>query len=143
MRAVQVNAEGQPENADGVKEPAGVQDRLPGWLDLGKVKLPGATWPWGESTSVFDGKHWVVVWQRHHLCGEKLTNFENCDLVAARVEDYRSIDKAGVPVATSPQDETRPALASAGDARLLLVYEKHQPDGRVGVVGRMLQTEER
>jgi len=118
-----------------------VQDRLLGWLDLGKVKLPGATWPWGESTSVFDGKHWVVVWQRHHLCGEKLTHFENTDLVAARLEGYRPLDTEGVSVAASPVDEARPALASAGEGRLLLLHEKRQSDGRVSVVGRVLQTE--
>ncbi len=73
--------------------------------------------------------------------GEKFTNFENADLIAARLEGYRALDVDGVPVASSPLDETRPALASAGDGRLLLVYEKRLSDGRVRAVGRLLQTE--
>ncbi len=141
MRAVLINGAGQPENQDGVKEPAGVQDRLPGWLDLGKARKPGATWPWGESAGAFDGKHSVIVWPRHHLCGEKFTEFQNADLVAARLEGYRPLDMEGVPVAAGPLDELRPALAGAGDGRLLLLYEKQLSDGRVNVVGRMLQTE--
>jgi hypothetical protein len=141
MRAAWINAEGQLENQDGVKEPAGVEDRLPGWLDLGKAKKPGATWPWGESASAFDGKHSVVVWQRHHLCGEKLTEFENTDMVVARLDGWRPLDVDAVPVAASPQNETRPALASASDGHLLVVYEKRLPDGGVRVVGRVLQTE--
>ncbi|MCY3019733.1 MAG: hypothetical protein NTW87_11980, partial [Planctomycetota bacterium] len=148
MRAVLVSAEGRPENQDGVKEPAGVRDRLPGWLDIGGGKAKGGTWPWGESASVFDGKRSVVVWERHHLCGEKMTNFENCDLIAARVDGYKSLDTAGVPVAHaetgaagSAAEQKGPALASDGAAALLVVYEKHQGDGRVSVVGRMLKTE--
>jgi hypothetical protein len=141
MRAVLVNPDGQPENRDGIKEPAGIQERLPGWLDLGKAETAGATWPWGESAIAFDGRQSVVVWQRHHLCGEKMTEFENCDLMAARVDGYQSRDAAGVPVAAGPREERRPALASAGDGRLLLLYEQRQADGRVILVGRCLHTE--
>ena len=141
MRAVLVNAQGQPENQDAVKEQGLGKDRLPGWLDMGRAKAKGDTWPWGESASAFDGKPSVVVWQRQHLCGEKMTNFENCDLIAARVDGYKSLDPAGVPVAASPAEEKRPALASDGAGRLLLVYEKQQGDGKVSVAGRMLRTE--
>jgi hypothetical protein len=70
-----------------------------------------------------------------------MTNFENCDLIAARVDGYKSLDPAGVPVAASPAEEKRPALASDGAGRLLLVYEKQQGDGKVSVAGRMLRTE--
>jgi hypothetical protein len=141
MRAVLVNAKGLPENLDALKEPGGAKEKLPGWLDEGRKKEKGATWPWGESAVAFDGKHSVVVWQRHHLCGEKNTNFENCDLIAARVDGYKSLDPAGMPVAASPTDEKWPALASNGAGRLFLLYEKHQGDGTVSVMGRMLTTE--
>jgi len=141
MRATLVNAEGRPENTDAAKEPSGLQERLPGWLDMGKAKAKGDTWPWGESASAFDGKRSVVVWQRHHLCGEKMTNFENCDLIAARLDGYKSLDVSGVPVAASAAEEKQPALASDGAGRLLLVYEKQQGDGRVSVMGRVLGTE--
>ena len=141
VRAVLVNTEGRPENQDAVKEPAGVKDRLPGWLDIGGGKAKGGTWPMGTSASAFDGKRSVVVWQRHHLCGEKMTNFENCDLIAARVDGYKSLDLSGVPVAASSAEERQPALASDGAGRLLLVYEKQQGDGCARVMGRMLQTE--
>lgn len=142
MRAVLMNADGLPVNEDGVKEPAGVQERLPGWLDFGKAKRPGAAWPWGASASAFDGRHSVVVWQRHHLCGEKFTDFENCDLIAARVDGYRSLDPSGIPVAATASDETEPALASSTDGRLLLVYEKRRSATNVQVVGRMLRSDE-
>lgn len=122
------------------KEPAGVQSRLPNWLDMGKAKAKGDTWPWGESASAFDGQHSVVVWQRHHLCGEKMTNFENCDLIAARVDGYKPLDAAGVAVAASAAEERRPAVASDGVGRLLMVYEKQQGAGAVSVMGRMLQS---
>ena len=138
MRAAFVNPDGTLENQDAVKEPAGVAARLPGWLDFGREKKPGATWPWGQSASAWGGKHSLVVWQRHHLGGEKMTNFENCDLIAARVDGFKSLDEAGVPVAASEADETRPALASDGAGRLLLVYEKRGADGETRIAGRML-----
>jgi hypothetical protein len=83
----------------------------------------------------------VVVWQRHHLCGEKRTNFENCDLIAARVSGYKSRDPQGVPVAASTAEEQAPALASSGDGRLLLVNERHDDHGSVAIAGRCLQAE--
>ena len=138
MRAALVNPDGKLENQDAIKEPAGVKARLPCWLDFGRAKKPGATWPWGQSASAWDGTHSVVVWQRHHLCGEKLTNFENCDLIAARVDGFKSLDEAGIPVAASAADETSPALASDGAGRLLCVYEKRSADARSRVAGRVL-----
>jgi hypothetical protein len=137
MRAALLNADGQVENQDAVKEPSGVQDRLPGWLDLGREKRPGATWPWGESVSAWTGRHWLVVWQRQHLCGEKLTNFENCDIMAARLDGFRSLDPSGVPVAVSDAEEMRPALASDGAGHLLCVYERRQ-DGASRIAARTL-----
>ncbi len=139
IRAALVNADGQTENLDAVKEPAGVKDRLPGWLDMGRAKTAGATWPWGPSAGAFDGRHTVVVWPRHHLVGEKLTNLANSDLIAARVDGFRSLDPAGVPVASSASDESSPALASDRKGRLLLVYERHHDTIRATVSGRFLR----
>ena len=137
MRAALVGADGRLQNEDAVKEPSGVSSRLPGWLDLGKEKKAGATWPWGESTSAWDGGHSLVVWQRHHLRGEKMTNFTNCDLVAARVDGFRSLDPAGVPIAASGAEEKWPALASDGAGSLLCVYERHQ-DGDTRIAARVI-----
>ena len=39
----------------------------------------------------------VVVWQRYHLGGEKMTKFLKCDVIAARVDGIKSLDPAGVP----------------------------------------------
>ena len=138
MRAAFVDAGGKLVNQDAVKEPAGVKARLPCWLDFGREKKPGATWPWGQSASASDGKHSVVVWQRHHLAGEKLTSFENCDLIAARVDGFQSLDPAGIPVAASEAEAMRPALTSDGAGRLLCVYEKRSADAGSRIAGRVL-----
>jgi hypothetical protein len=78
---------------------------------------------------VWDGKQSIVVWQRHHLGGEKMTNFVNSDLIAARVEGFKSLDPDGIPVATTGAEETRPAVASDGAGAVLVVYEKHAEKG--------------
>lgn len=135
MRAAFVNAEGKVENP--VKEDY-PKARLPNWLDMGREKKPGATWPWGQSASAWAGKHSLAVWQRHHLGGEKMTNFENCDLIAARVDGFKPLDEAGVPIAASEAEETRPALASDGAGRVLCVYEKGIPGAGSRTAGRML-----
>ncbi len=135
MRAAFVGLEGK--TLEPVKEQY-PQARLANWLDFGREKKPGATWPWGASASAWDGKRSLVVWQRHHLCGEKMTNFENCDLIAARVEGHRSLDEAGVPVAASEADELSPALASDGGGRLLCVYEKRSSDAIARIACRLL-----
>lgn len=140
MRVALVNANGKPQNQDALNEPSGVKDRQPGWLDLGWAKTAGQTWPWGQSASAADGAHSLVVWPRHHLVGEKLTNFANCDLIAARVDGFQSLDPQGVPVADSPSDDQNPALASEGQGWFLLVYECHEDDGRVRVCARRLRT---
>jgi hypothetical protein len=139
IRAAFVNTKGQTTNEDALKEPAGVKERLPGWLDMGLARSSAATWPWGPNASAFDGRQTVVVWQRHHLCGEKWTNFENCDLIAARVSGHRSLDPQGIPVAASRAEEQAPTLASAGTGRFLLIYERHEGAGRVLIAGRLLR----
>ncbi len=87
------------------------------------------------------GKHSLVIWQRHHLCGEKMTNFENCDLIAARVDGFKSLDRTGVPVAATEADEAKPAVASDGAGTILCVYEKREKDGKARVTGRILRVQ--
>ncbi len=139
IRAAFVNVEGKPENQ--VKEES-PQSRLPNWLDVGREKSKTATWPWGASASAWDGKQSVVVWQRHHLGGEKMTNFVGSDLIAARVDGFKSLDPDGVPIATSDAEEIRPAAASDGAGTTLIVYEKHAEKGGrpVKIALRLLTT---
>lgn len=140
VRAAFINLEGKVDSPVPDDYP---RDRLPNWLDMGGANSKTATWPWGVSASVWEGRHSVVVWQRHHLAGGKMTNFVNCDVMAARADNARSLDPDGVAVAASDAEETRPSLASDGAGQLLVVYEKHREDGgasnRVGF--RMLGDE--
>ena len=124
---------------DLVREPAGVKERLPHWLDLGRDKKDGAGWPSGASAVAWDGKRYVAVWQRCYI--EKAVMFRSCDIVAGRVEALRPLDPDGVGVAVSDADEKAPALASDGAGRLLSVFEKIRPDGRIQIGGRLLKTE--
>jgi len=139
MRCASVGPEGEPAR-DIPKEPSGNWSKLPNWLDLGRDKKQGATWPHGNSAIAWDGENSVVVWQRYHLCGEKYTNFENCDVVAARVDGWAPVDDPGAPVAASEADEKWPAVASDGEGSLLLVYERHGPGGEVLAAARALAT---
>jgi hypothetical protein len=140
MRAAMVDANGEPADKASLKENS-PQDRLPNWLDVGKAKTPGATWPFGPSASAFDGRQSVAVWQRHHLAGEKKTNFENCDLIAARVEGTKSLDPAGVPVAASELEESHPAIAGDGAGACLVVYRRHASETQSAVMARLLRTQ--
>jgi hypothetical protein len=75
---------------------------------------------------------------RHHVA--KKVMLTNADLYAARVAGWAPVDEEAIPVATDTTEEQSPVLASDGRGRLLCVYEKHEPDGRVLVVGRILRT---
>jgi len=121
------------------KEPSGVQSKQPNWLDLGRSKKAGATWPMGANAVAWDGKQFVAVWQRHHI--EKTVMFTNCDLIASRVDGFRPLDDAGVAVAASAEEEKNPALASDGAGALLCVYERHGKDGKVRISARTLKTQ--
>ena len=65
---------------------------------------------------------------------------KNADLYAARVAGWAAVDEEAIPIATGATEEQMPALASNGNGLLLCAYEKHEPDGRVLVIGRILQT---
>jgi hypothetical protein len=115
---------------------AGIKEKQPGWLDMGKDKKEGAPWPSGASAVVWDGTQYVAVWQRYHIT--KTVMFANCDLIASRVRGWKPQDDAGVPVADSTVDERRPALASAGNGKLLCVYERLANDGTARICARVL-----
>jgi len=135
-----VGADGRVRNPDALKEPGGAKGRLPGWLDSGRKKTRTATWPFGPSAAAWDGQQCVVVWQRHHLTGEKMTSFTNCDLIAARVRGFKSRDPAGIPVANSAAEERNPALASDGAGGLLCAYQKTLAGAKASVYARVLRT---
>ena len=112
--------------------------KLPNWLDVGGRKR--TTWPYGTSACAWDGRHAVVVWQRHHITGPKKSSFTNCDLMAARVDGWKPVDAEAFAVAAGPEEERNPALASDGNGALLCVYEKYGKDRKVRVVARTIET---
>ena len=70
----------------------------------------------------------------------KKVMLQNADLYAARVDGWAPVDQEGIAIAAGETEEQMPALASDSNGRLLCVYEKHKPDGRVLVTGRTLRT---
>jgi len=120
------------------KEPAGVKAKQSNWLDLGKSKNEGAPWPAGAAAVAWDGTQFVAVWQRHHVT--KTVLYTNCDLFATRLDGFKPLDRDGVPVAVSGDEEKNPALASGGAGKLLCVYERHGADGKVRISARTLKT---
>ena len=67
--------------------------------------------------------------------------FVNTDLIASRLDGWKPLDAAGIPVAATAVDEKRPALASDGAGGLLCIYEKYAADGRVRICARALRTQ--
>ena len=63
----------------------------------------------------------------------------NGDILASRVHGCVALDKGGVSVAASPDEELNPALAADGAGKLLCAYGK-VVDGRSSIAARMLQT---
>lgn len=110
----------------------------PAWLD---VQENGGGIPYGPNASAWDGRHFVVVWQRFHKGKgpeEYVIYLENSDLIFGRVDGWKPLDTHGVPLVASPAAEKCPALACEGPGSLLLVYTKGTPDGKVQVCARTL-----
>jgi hypothetical protein len=95
--------------------------------------------PHGGSAVAADGKYCVAVWQRYHLGGATRMQMVNSDILASRVDGYKPLDKGGVAVAVSSDEELNPALAGNGDGKLICIYEK-VVDGKSSIAARMLQT---
>jgi hypothetical protein len=115
------------------------QSKLGNWLDFGKDKREGSPWPYGQCAAAWDGREFVAVWQRQHI--KKTVSLSNCDIMASRVAGWKPLDAAGVPVAATELEERNPALASDAAGKLLCVYEKHDQDGKVRIVARLLETQ--
>ncbi len=135
MRCAFVAADGKVENPT-LQEPSGNWKKLDNWLDVSDGRK---TWPWGESASAWDGKRFVAVWPRHHIVGETKSSFANCDLFASRVDRWKPLDPAGVPVAATEAEERQPSLASNGAGTLLCAYEKGEK-GATAIAARLLRT---
>jgi hypothetical protein len=58
--------------------------------------------------------------------------------MASRVAGWGPLDAVGAPVAASELEERDPALASDAAGKLLRVYEKHDRNGSVSIVARLL-----
>lgn len=71
----------------------------------------------------------------------KTVCFDNSDIIASRVDGWRSLDNAGVPVAATDLEEKNPAIASDGAGNLLCVYEKHDKDGKITIATRLVKTQ--
>lgn len=136
MRCAILKPDGAVENPT-KKEPAGNWKKLENWLDVGGRDRK--TWPYGESASVWDGKQSIAVWPRHHITGEKKSDFTNCDLMASRVDGWKPLDAGGIPVAATGAEESDPALASDGAGKCLCVYEKGE-GGRTFICARVLES---
>lgn len=104
------------------------------WLDFGDKKA--GTWPSGASAVAWDGKQYVAVWQRFHI--EKSVMYKNCDLLASRVDGWKPLDRPGVPIAVSEDEEKNPAVASDRKGNLLCVFEKYGLDGVVNICLRTM-----
>jgi len=114
------------------------QKKLPNWLDFGRDRKEGSPWPYGQCDVAWDGRQFVAVWQRQHI--QKTVSFGNCDLIASRVDGWKPLDPDGVSVAASELEEKSPALASDGNGKLLCGYERHDGDGNISIVARLLST---
>jgi hypothetical protein len=122
---------------------------IPGnWLDTSLGKKSHGTrgsagiseiWPYGGSAVARDGQYCVAVWQRYHTGGASGMDLINGDILAARVDGWKPVDKEGVAVAASAADECNPALTGNGAGMLLCVYEK-VVEGRTQIAARTIQT---
>ena len=86
----------------------------------------------------WDGRQFVTVWQRQHIT--KTVSFTNGDLLAARIDGWKSLDGDGVPVAATGLEEKNAAIASDGRGQILCIYEEHDRDGAVRIVACALES---
>jgi hypothetical protein len=111
-------------------------NREANWVDASTKDR--AVWPYGPSAAAWDGRHTVVVWQRHHCVGEKKSMLANSDLMAARTDRWQRLDEEPIKVSASEADETEPSLASNGAGSLFCVYER-QTRTKTVICGRLLR----
>lgn len=117
------------------------KDGEPNWLDGKWVEGKSLGVPYGPSACAWDGRSFVVVWQRFRQTVRGFSvMLDKCDLIAGRVEGWQLKDgQNGVPLAGSDGDEITPALASDGHGGLLCVYAKKTPEGILRVMARTIR----
>lgn len=94
-------------------------------------------WPGRLSTVCWDGKTWVVAWERNRVRGPVDT-----DIFACRV-DPETMMPVGEPVLAAggsgePGVQLQPVILSLGDGRSVLIYAAVQSDGQVKTMARIL-----
>lgn len=109
-------------------------DKLqPHWLDF--TTKDRRQWPYGGSSSAWDGRQTVVVWQRYECVGEKRSMLARSDIMLSRTDGWKRQTDAPIALAASDAEETAPVLASDGSGHLLCVYEK-EVAGRTIIAAR-------
>jgi hypothetical protein len=121
----------------------------PNWLDTsfgkgGQRNVGGSAhtpkiFPYGLNAVAADGKYCIAVWQRFHMGGATGMEMINGDILASRADGFSALDKGGVAVAASTDEELNPALAGNGAGKLLCVYEK-VVNGKSLICAKILQT---
>ena len=138
IRVVHVTEEGKPDPTQ-PQEAANPTDKElhPTWLD---VNGPGRSyWPHGQTATVWDGRHWLVVWTRYACVGEKKATLMGGDLVALTVGGWQRTADVATSVASDAAAEVEPALATDGDGGVMCVYEK-RAEGRTAIAARLLRS---
>lgn len=122
MRCYFVLSEGKLDTSVGKEADYPGSALEPNWIDF--TTKDREIWPYGVSAGAWDGRQFVVVWQRYHCRGEKKSMLTNGDLALMRVDGAKRQSDTPVLVAATDAEELAPALASDGAGNLLCVYEK-------------------
>ena len=95
------------------------------------------TWPSGRVAAAYNGKSIVVVWNRAHIVDKQ--RLANRDLYLRRVTGAWTYgDKAKLKIVAGPTEEVFPVLAAGAAGRVLLGYERLDPNGGVAVEYRLV-----
>ena len=95
------------------------------------------TWPSGRVAAVYNGKSIIVVWNRAHIVDKQ--RLANRDLYLRRVTGAWTYgDKAKIKIVAGPTEEVFPVLAAGQPGHVLLVYEKLEPQGGIGIEYRLV-----
>jgi hypothetical protein len=99
------------------------------------------TWPSGRPAVAFNGRSLVVVWTRAHFVG--MHDLGTHDLYMKRVLDgWAYVDEPKLKIVAGATDEAQPRIAADLEGNAVLTYEKHQPEGGIGVEYRVIRERE-
>ncbi len=99
------------------------------------------TWPSGRPAVAFNGRGIIVVWSRAHFVG--MHDLGTHDLFMKRVlDDWAYVDEPKLKIVAGATDEAQPRIAADLEGRAVLTYERHQPEGGIGVEYRFIQEKE-